>query len=148
MSNVSVLMLPDTGSEIEVVGNPVRGDGYFGYQDGLHTISIKVSSFIGRVHIEGTLVLEPSEDDWFPIYLDGCNPYIDFPLDPRDPSSDVVTIYNRGGDTTTVAYSFEGNFVWLRARVSRENVKIPLEYKNPEDIGRFLGAVSRILLNH
>ena len=33
-----------------------KGDGYYGFADGLHTISFHVVNFTGRIHLEATIV--------------------------------------------------------------------------------------------
>lgn len=142
----TILMLSDTTGnlDVDIIGDKVRADGYFGYQDGLHTISIQVSSFIGRVFIEASLAVDPTEKDWDAIHLGGLTDYLDFPLNP-----DFITAGNsetgvNGGDTGTSVYNFEGNFIWLRARVTRSH----LGYADEDDTEelRKLGSVIKILL--
>lgn len=145
MSRVSILMLSDTSGQISATGEPVRADGYFGFQDGLHTISIHVQRYLGNVWIEGSLASDPQENDWFPIHLGGRYPYIRFPRDPNNPSSTSEFSGANGGDTGVFSFNFTGNFVWLRARTDREAFNIH------EDDFRTLqefGAVTKILLNH
>lgn len=143
MNRISIIMLSDTGDNINVTGEPVRADGYFGYKDGLHTVSIQVSNFRGKIFIEGTLASNPTEDDWFPINLGGERPELDFPL-VVDQTKRPVAL-NTGGDTGVYAFNFEGNFLYLRARVDRSIYMIDSD--DYEEIRNF-GAVSRILLNH
>lgn len=81
----------------------IRGDGYYGYRDGNHTISITFSDFIGRYQIEATLEINPTESDWFPIWLSARAPYLE------------IATPKRG----TEAFTFQGNFVLLRFRKMR-----------------------------
>jgi hypothetical protein len=76
-----------------------RGDGYYGYADGLHTVAYFVDGFVGVIKIQASLATDPTENDWFDVdstsYGDGVTAV-----------SDPVT------------YNFTGNFVWIRAAVS------------------------------
>ena len=42
----------------------VRGDNYYGYTDGFPQSQVTYSLFVGRLRIQGTLVLEPTDSDW------------------------------------------------------------------------------------
>lgn len=143
MSKISILMMSDTGGKLNVTGEKVRADGYYGFQDGLHTISIQVVRLIGRIFIEASLSNNPNEEDWFPINLGGENTYIQFPLsyDPTIKSEAPVN----GGETGIYSFNLIGNFIWLRARLNRDYIKTDSDdYEGIVD----LGSVSRILLNH
>jgi hypothetical protein len=89
-------------SNIVLTNNAVKGDGYYGFADGLHTMSFHVSNFTGRIHLEATIVEQPTENDWFPIDLDNLAPYLQYTA-----------------ETTTKGSTFEGNFVYLRVKVDR-----------------------------
>lgn len=128
MAQTSLILMGNTGGEVDVIGEPVRGDGWFGEKDGLHTISIQTANFSGRFWLEATLANTPTEDDWFPVYLTICAPQLDFE-----------------SDTGIHAYTFYGNFVFVRARVDRSQV-VP-EPVTVEQI-QALGAINRVLMNH
>lgn len=85
------------------LSNAVRGDGYYGYRDGNHTLSVTFANFRGRIQIEATLDIEPTEADWFPIWLTNNAPYKQ---------------YNEN-KTGTEAFTFQGNFVLLRFKKMR-----------------------------
>lgn len=89
-------------NELTYTSDPVKGDGYYGFADGLHTMSFHVSNFTGRIHLQATIVEQPTENDWFPIDLDNLTPYLQFTA-----------------ETVTKGSSFEGNFVYLRVMVDR-----------------------------
>lgn len=95
----SSLADPHSGGIINFSGDRYRGDGYYGYADGLHTVSYFVSGFVGILKIQATLATDPEESDWFDVdgteYGDGTNPV-----------------------STAVSRNFNGNFVWIRAAVS------------------------------
>jgi hypothetical protein len=88
--------------ELSYTGEKVKGDGYYGNADGLHTMSFHVKSFTGRVYLEATIVDEPTESDWFNIGLTQEEDYYEF-----------------DGQTATVGTTFQGNFVYLRVLVDR-----------------------------
>lgn len=100
LTNVT-MMVGD--NQLDQLSDAIRGDGYYGYKDGNHTISVTFDDFIGRYQIEATLDIEPTEADWFPIWLTARAPYKE------------VTAPKRG----TEAFTFQGNFVLLRFRKMR-----------------------------
>ena len=83
----------------------VEGDSYYGYSDGIHTIAISFNSFKGRVSVQGTLALTPTDADFFDIQIQGG--YKQFPISGTD------------GFTGVEAYTITGNFTYLRVKVDR-----------------------------
>lgn len=77
----------------------VKGDGYFGGSDGVHTAAYKTSlSFVGTVTMQATLAPTPASSDWFTV----SNTNLSYA------STDVRT-------TSTINLTnFTGNFVWVR----------------------------------
>ena len=138
MSKQSVLMLDDTFIELNVTGDKVRADAFFGLKDGLHTVTFQLENFTGRIFIEASLESDPQEVDWFPVFLNGANAFQEYPLDPLEPTG-------ISGDTFVDAYTFQGNFLFLRARVDRSYI-VPVPTTDSEK--SLLGSVKRILLNH
>lgn len=134
----SILLLNDTGNELEANGDPVRADGYYSAPDGLHTITIHLANFTGRFYLEGTLETDPSEDDWFYVHLTGGTPYVQYPQDPNNPTGED------GGDTGVDAYTFLGNFVFLRASIDK-NYVVPFPTDDSEKA--LLGSIRKVLLN-
>jgi len=138
MSYTSIIMLGDTNGQFEVTGNKIRGDGFYGLTEGNHTISIHLNNFTGRIWLEGTLADDPRNDDcslqfdtdtdWFPIYLTTVLPYLEFEQ-----------------ETSSNAYTFQGNFVWLRIRLDRSYIQP--EPDNQSDLAQ-LGVIRKVLLNH
>lgn len=137
----TVIMMSDSQKEASLTGEKCKADGWFGHTDGLHTVSIQVVNFTGRVWIEASLEMCPKEDDWFPIQLTHCTPYVQFPLDPLHPTGD----YPSGGDTATVGKSFTINALWLRARLDREYLSDVLFLSDPHAV-ELLGSVRQIVL--
>ncbi len=138
MGKQSVLMLGDTGIEQNVTGDKVRADGFFGQKDGLHSVAWTLEDFTGRIFIEASLETDPQENDWFTIFLDGAKPYIEYPLNPVDPTG-------AHGDTFIDAFTFQGNFIWLRVRIDRSFV-VPEPTTDTEK--GLLGSIGKVLLNH
>ena len=114
----SVSMMSHTGTQWNVIGQPIRGDAYYGYTDGIHTVQIIYQNFVGGFGIQGTLALNPEPEDWFWIKMnpngDTYTPYITFPDNQLAPTG------ANGGDTGSIASTFIGNFVFLRAVVTRD----------------------------
>jgi hypothetical protein len=109
----SIPLLTPTGTEMNVTSTAVKGDSYYGYTDGLHTIQVQFQNYIGRFRIQATLALEPSEDDWFPLRLEG------FTADGRD---GYKQWNNDNPRTATEAYTFQGNYTWIRVEMDRSHM--------------------------
>ena len=123
---------PGDSTNESVTGEKFKGDGYYGRSDGLHTVQIDLSGFIGRIELQGTLAVDPQDDDWFIISLGGD---ITATVDTTglvSSSNTVVIITYTENETSVNTYNFTGNYVWLRAKVS-----------NWTD-----GTVNSITLNH
>lgn len=101
MANPIIMMT--NKNELSYTSNPIKGDGYYGFADGLHTMSFHVSGFTGKIFVEATLMEEPTADDWFLISLENETDYLEF-----------------NGQTKTVGTSFQGNFVYVRVRIDRD----------------------------
>ena len=85
--------------EATVTGEKFKGDGYYGSNDGLHTVAYHLLNFVGIIKMQATLASNPTANDWF------------------DVAGTTV------GDGSTVVTqntfkNFTGNFVWVRGRVS------------------------------
>ncbi|SVB70165.1 uncharacterized protein METZ01_LOCUS223019 [marine metagenome] len=95
------------GSSTWFYSDAAKGDGFYGYSDGLHTVSWDVASFIGDITIQASLVETPTTDDWFDVTM-------------TDPAGTVYTSPYDGSTAQTahVAYNFTGNFVNVRASVT------------------------------
>lgn len=135
MSSVSYTLLTNEDN-LSYAGEAVRADAFYGNTDGLHTVSFHYTDFQGRIFIEGTLVAEPTESDWFPIYLTSGQPHRQYPVLTSAPSG----AYNYG-DTGVEGFTFRANILFLRARVDRDYLNAT-EY-NYERHGR----INKILLN-
>ena len=95
---------PNTTTDMMIYySDPVKGDGYYGASNGLHTVTYTCdSTFVGTVTMQATLATSPSDGDWFDI-------------------KDTAKVYSELNppDFTTVEYlNFVGNFVWVRGKVN------------------------------
>lgn len=97
---------------VEIDGIKAKGDGYFGFSDGLHTIAHYLAAFEGTLEVQGALTKDPVDDDWIT-------------LDSRTGTSGTPL-------TEDVTYNFTGNFVWIRAKVTKFEQ----------------GTITKIQLNH
>ena len=138
MAKASVEMLGNTGINLEAVGDKIRADGWFGQKDGLHSVALYLEDFTGRIFIEASLENDPQDEDWFPIFLDGAKAYVEYPLVPGDPSG-------AHGDTMIDAFTFQGNFLWVRIRMDKTYYR-PLPTTDTEK--SLLGSIKKVLLNH
>lgn len=136
MSTTSINILPSQ-SVLSYTGDKQKADGYYGQTDGLHTVSARVTNFVGRIYLEGSLATDPASTDWFPIYLTSGNTFRQYPV------TSVPSGSNALGDTTTEAWTFRANLLWVRARVDRSYITpVPANY----DVALH-GTVDKILLN-
>ncbi len=108
-ATTSVTLIPTTtfgssagnydGSSASFNGDKVKGDGYYGFSDGVHTVQTRVTSLVGTIKIQGSLKKDPASTDWV----------------------DVVTVNDSDGSTAitnSFLNNFTGNFVWIRVAVS------------------------------
>ena len=93
----------------------VKGDSYYGYSDGLHSLQVIYEQFVGRLRIQATLAITPESTDWFDIV----------------PTTTAGTEFNANGyvqfnsnDPANLAecYTFTGNFTHIRVYMDREHV--------------------------
>lgn len=132
------ILLENTNGSLEKIGEPVRADGWYGHIDGLYTLAIYIVNFTGRIAIEGSISVDPSDDDWFPIKINGCN-YLQYPMNESFP-----TDFNGSGDTGVFGFTFKANLVWIRARVVRDYLDVS---ENDLDEIANLGIVNKILIS-
>ena len=121
-------MLENTTGKYNATGDEVRADSWWGYTDGLHTVQINYSNFKGKFRLQGTLSVNPEETDWFDINL----------TDGIVTGPEAVFDYETG----VAAYTFIGNFVFLRAKLERDD---PVQ-TDPAII-ESLGTIDKVLLS-
>ena len=122
MARKTTTLMQNSGVNLNVTGDAVPGDSYYGYTDGIHTVAVYGQNLKGRIRIQGTLATQPTEDDWFDILLNGL-PYKDY------------------NDFTGVeGFTFTANLVFLRATLDRDALGIT-------DVSQ-AGWVEKIYLNY
>ncbi len=98
-ANSTVLITSQShASDLEletITGEKVKGAGFYGLGNGLHTVQIHVTDFTGSVIIQATLATDPQEEDWFNVYE-----------------------YGASNTDENFTNNFTGNFVWIRAVVN------------------------------
>ena len=98
-----------------VTGDKFKGDGYYGRSDGLHTIQVNLTGFLGDVQLQGTLAVDPTADDWFTVTL-GSGQTID--TTGKIVSATTSKLQYTDNETSSKTYNFTGNYVWIRIHVS------------------------------
>ena len=96
----STVLIPSTSHAADldpetITGEKVKGAGFYGLGNGLHTAQIHVTGFTGSVVIEATLASDPQDEDWFAVYE-----------------------YAASNASESTVNNFTGNFVWIRAVVT------------------------------
>lgn len=86
------------GTDLDWYSNQFPGDGYYGYSDGLHTVSYNLIGFAGTIGFQASLATKPTDADWFDI-------------------SDTQVINDTPLSVATFK-NFSGNFVWVRAAIT------------------------------
>lgn len=130
----SVTIMGSSGSEMNVISETVKGDSYYGYTDGLHTIQTTYNQFIGRFRIQATLSLDPQDTDWFDI----------IPSQTTGQSFNTAGYIQFNADNPasgSEAYTFQGNYTYIRVYMDRTHVGDGATY-DPS-----YGAVSRVIMS-
>lgn len=86
------------GTSDNFVSDKVKGDGYYGFTDGLHTVQIRTTDFVGVIKLQASLATDPQAADW----------------------SDISGVVIGDGSTVTTGgeiFNFTGNYVWIRAQI-------------------------------
>jgi hypothetical protein len=108
---------PNTGTGvITYVSTKVKGDGYYGSSDGIHTVAYSATRFFaGTITMQASLASEPVETDWFTV---------------RDTTTTYATSNLRSTSTVDI-HNFSGNFVWVRGHVQiSEGGVLSIQYNN------------------
>ena len=108
----SILVQGSTASNMNLTTDKVEGDSYYGYSDGMHTIAIHYAAFKGRVTVEATLALTPTDADFFAVQIPGG-------LSVNAGGYKTFPISGTTGFTGTEAYNIQGNFTYIRVKMDR-----------------------------
>ena len=130
----SVTIMSATGTDMNKYSETVKGDSYYGFTDGLHTIQVIYNQYVGRLRIQGTLSLTPTDADWFdivPTTTSGSS---------WNPDGYIQFNANNPADLSE-AYTFQGNFTFIRIYADREHVGDGVTYDSS------YGQVSRVILS-
>lgn len=148
MARTSLTLLAAMPPVLDFTGEKIPAAGWYGHTKGQHTFALTVHNFQGRIALQGSQALSPTETDWFalpcpPPY--DVLPYIQYPrpVPQRNPNL-------RNGETSTIGFSLHINCLWLRACVWRDYllpVSLPSYAGTLSDSLSWLGAVDLILVN-
>jgi hypothetical protein len=116
----SVNILSSTGTSMNVTGEQVRYDSWYGYTDGFGTVMVTFQDFQGKLQVQGTLSLEPSDSDWFTI----------------TESADYTSEF-----TGSTSHNIQGNFTFIRAKLNRSHIGDGTTY-DPT-----YGQITRVILS-
>ena len=86
---------PGDSTQATVTGDKYKGDGYYGRSDGFHSVQYTYSGLTGTITIQGTLAVDPVDDDWFNVHS-----------------------YTAAQESSSKITNFTGNYVWVRAVVT------------------------------
>jgi len=131
----SINVLGSTGTNMSETSIAVKGDSFYGYSDGWHTFQVVYNQFVGRLHVEASLATTPTDSDWFPI-----KPEVTAGTEFSAGLSYVQFNSNNPGDGSE-AYTFRGNFTYLRIRMDRAHVGDGTTYDTS------YGSVSKVILS-
>ena len=109
-ATTTITMIPSTsfgsamgnydGTSTSFESDNSKGDGYYGFSDGVHTAQVRVTGFPGTVKFQGSLATTPTSTDWVDIAGAAL---------AGDGSSLITNSY---------IYNFTGNYVWIRASIT------------------------------
>jgi len=116
----SVNILSSTGTSMNVTGQEVRYDSWYGYTDGFGTIMVTYDKFQGQMIFQATLSLEPSDTDWFTVAQ----------------STDYTSEF-----TGSLSHNIQGNFTYIRAKLDRSHIGDGTTYNST------YGQVTRAILS-
>jgi len=93
---------PGDSTDLAYFSDSIKGDGFYGRSDGLHTAQLNLIGFLGKIVFQGTLATSPTETDWFDI----------------TETTHTVTSTDDSNSSGSFIYNFTGNFVFIRAYVN------------------------------
>lgn len=128
MSSNSLTLIPLINRELPVgvaetrIGDKVKGDGFYGRTDGLHTVQTNTTGFSGNITFQGSLELDPGDSDWSTIFIDDTNASVLGTVDTTgavlQSGGNAVSALELENKTGSLNYNFTGNFVWIRAVIT------------------------------
>jgi hypothetical protein len=136
--DTSLNLLPPMDETVTLVGDIMRGAGWYGHTTGLHTIAIRVMNFSGRVSVQASIAATPAAGDWYSVLPDGAA-YMQYPRPGFVPS------LSYSGETSVLSFNFTTNAVWLQASVDRSYLLT--SFATPLQIMNY-GTVSYVMVNY
>lgn len=130
----SVTIMSATGTEMNKYSETVKGDSYYGYTDGFHTIQVTYNQYVGRLRLQGTLSLNPTSSDWFDVIATTTS-------GTSWNESGYVQFNSNNPADLSEAYSFQGNFTYIRIYMDREHIG------DGETYDSSYGQISRVILS-
>jgi hypothetical protein len=115
----------------EITSEKLRGDGYYGRSDGCHTVQFQLTNFSGMLAVQGSLEMYPVDDDWFTVdVVSPASVECKYVVDTTGLIEKVeeIVVLTLGPDDSSFSdstyvpviktYNFQGNYVWLRIKIS------------------------------
>jgi len=109
---------PDDSSVQTFTSDKLKGDGYYRGGDGSHTVEFKLSDYIGKIKIQGSLAETPGNTDWFDVSLTTNTSALTIDTTGAVQQNTETELAFTNGTTSTRMYNFSGNLVWVRAVLS------------------------------
>lgn len=116
-TTTSAVVYPNTATSMLVYpSTKVKGDGYYGSSDGLHTVMYNCSyDFVGTITMQASLATSPIESDWFNVVG----------------TTSTYTALNVRNTSTVDYFNFTGNFVWVRSLVKiNDGAVLSIDYNH------------------
>ena len=139
MLHKNLILLPNTSGKVNLEGEPVKAVGYYSKNTNkrINTITFYTKGFTGRIHLYGTLSLNPTEEDWAPIKLCDTTDYIEFDNygKPKPmPENFYINVF--------------GAYTFLKAKMDREylhciKTPVPFNYRP-----RFVLTSPHVMYDH
>jgi len=131
----SINILGSTGTNMSQTSDNVKGDSFYGYSDGWHTIQVIYNQYVGRFRVEATLATTPESTDWFEIKPDVTNGT------EYSAGQSYVQFNSNAPGNAAEAYTFRGNFTYLRVKMDRAHVG------DGETYDTSYGTISKVILS-
>ena len=131
----SINILGSTGTNMNQTSNNVKGDSFYGYSDGYHTIQVIYNQYVGRFIVEASLAVEPTDTDWFQIQPEVTNGT------EYSAGQSYVQFNSNDPGNSAEAYTFRGNFTYLRVKMDRAHVG------DGETYDTSYGSISKVILS-
>lgn len=116
----SVTLTGATGTAMNKYTDNIKGDSYYGYTDGIHTLQVMYSNYVGRFHIQATLAVTPAETDWFDVIVSTSEGLYSGSSAWND--AGYIQFNANAPGAKTEAYTFRGNYTWIRCYMDREHI--------------------------